>query len=294
MSARRRSARGAAAIRLVGLVGLSIAAAAMGVAFYGPREAPSSGTPAIPAQGEESDPSLRRIGAGTAARSVNEGSFEVIDPSVLAADQRDDFEVPALSAAPRTAVAGRPKLVLVLDTSGSMSAEMAEGDTSRAEALRAGVEVLLRNDDAVDFGLVLFDHRIRQVVPIARNNRGAIMAALGRASPGAGTCYDALGTADELLRGEPDTGRYVLFATDGAANPGCSDGRREAAALRAAGATIFTVSLGAGGPFLDHIRSLAGHTGLKTPAAYTFEPKTGFELRQIFASVIVGTPAAPL
>ncbi|MCK6571493.1 hypothetical protein L6V77_10420 [Myxococcota bacterium] len=49
MSARRRSARGAAAIRLVGLVGLSIAAAAMGVAFYGPREAPSSGTPAAQA-----------------------------------------------------------------------------------------------------------------------------------------------------------------------------------------------------------------------------------------------------
>jgi Mg-chelatase subunit ChlD len=246
------------------------------------------------AQDGELDPSLRRLGTGTGARSVQEGSFDVIDPSVLAADRRDELAVTAVDAAPRTAVTGRPKMVLVLDTSGSMSAKMADGDTSRAEALRAGVEVLLRNDGAVDFGLVLFDHRIREVVPIARANRRSIMAALGRASPGSGTCYDALATADELLRREPDTGRYVLFATDGVANRGGSDGSREAAALRAAGATIFTVSLGAGGPFLDHIRSLAGHTGPKTPAAYTFEPKTSFESRQIFASVIVGTPAAPL
>ncbi len=88
----------------------------------------------------------------------------------------------------------RPAVVLVLDSSGSMG-EFIDG-VVKMEAAKKAVERLLEvAPEEIDFGLVVFESRIKLAVPIT-GNRSRILGEMGKIEAGGGTGYGpALSTA---------------------------------------------------------------------------------------------------
>ena len=140
-----------------------------------------------------------------------------------------------------------PKLVLVLDYSGSMAAQF--GGTSRIDALRTAVFGLLDQELDVEYGLVLFDAGVSTVVAVDDDRRQDDIrnAMLGR-GPGGRTNYaDPTRRATQLLLNEENTGYYILFVGDGEPNAP-NNARRSALdasnAARGSDVSIFTLFIG--------------------------------------------------
>lgn len=100
----------------------------------------------------------------------------------------------------------RPKLMLVLDYSGSMSIEFGGG--SRTDSLRRAVTQLLDQELRVEYGLVMFTDRIVNTIPIDDDPRQRdIVNAINDRGPGGGTKYGGpIGRATNMLRATEDTG----------------------------------------------------------------------------------------
>ncbi len=91
-------------------------------------------------------------------------------------------------------IKANPGVVIVLDSSGSMGDSM--GTATKIEAAKKAVVKLLEAaPENVDFGLVVFESQVKQVVPIT-GNRTKIFDELNRVAAGGGTGYGpALSTA---------------------------------------------------------------------------------------------------
>jgi VWFA-related protein len=107
-------------------------------------------------------------------------------------------------------------VVLAMDISGSM----ARG-RKMDEAKQAALVFLDRLDERADVGLILFDHEIKQAIPLARDpakqkeHRNELRGIVNNAKPSGGTAYlDATVKAVEMLKGT-DGRRVVVVMTDG-------------------------------------------------------------------------------
>lgn len=239
-------------------------------------------------------PVARKVGAGATASYVFEYETAEINVQVptglmdlqnveVQTEVRGQVDHHYLPAEER-----RPKFVLVLDYSGSMGARFGGGN--RTAALKDAVATLMGRGYRIDYGAVIFDNEIMATVPIAQNNERAVLAQVNRFGPSGGTCYHGLATALGMLRNTPNTGYYVLFATDGAPNNGCSDGRGEAVQLWNNDVTIFTLNIGAGGAQRDLLHWLSGPPNRRHNPGYSFEAGNPAQLRETFDRIMGRIP----
>jgi hypothetical protein len=136
----------------------------------------------------------------------------------------------------------KPRLVMVLDYSGSMQAPMVNdpGGRSSVAVLRDSVRVLLGLNLPVIYGAVFFDSGVSKVA-MGPEAPDQIRQRLGRQPANLTNTAGALHAAFEILRDtpkdDPEQANYVLLVSDG--QPTCcgngdvvADARAEAAQLR--------------------------------------------------------------
>ncbi len=181
----------------------------------------------------------------------------------------------------------RPKLVLVLDYSGSMSAGFG-GGRSRIDALRAAVLGLLDQQLRVEYGLVMFNSGIIRTVGIDADDRQQdIRDAITGRGPGGGTIYgDAIARAAQMLNQTEDTGWYILFVTDGYPNNGAGPSLQAADAARGREVTLFTLNVGGGGAQRQLLIDMAGPPGDPGNQDYYFSAGNDAQLQQTFRQIV--------
>jgi hypothetical protein len=222
-------------------------------------------------------------GGGIARRTIDVPTRLFDTPSVEVNAAADSF---ATESVIEQVEERRPKFVLVLDVSGSMGTNFG-GGRSRCGAQQAAVAGLMSRGYRVDYGAVLFAQGVQGVIPIAPGNEQAIVNMLnGYGCPGSATNYAAgLGRALQLFQATVDTGRYTLFATDGAFNQG-GDGRPQAQALWNNEATVFSLNIGAQGNFRDNLIALSGNSDNPGCRNYAFEAANTNELLDTFDDIV--------
>jgi len=124
-----------------------------------------------------------------------------------------------------------PKLVLVLDYSGSMDASFGGGQT-RLQALRSAVNTLLDMNLEIHYGLVLYSDDVLGTVAVSDNSVAAIRGAIGRGAANMTCSSCGLNRAGELLRATDVKGRHGLSGSDGLPNNGGGTGGMTTAADR--------------------------------------------------------------
>jgi hypothetical protein len=146
-----------------------------------------------------------------------------------------------------TAMERRPKLVLVLDFSGSMADRFwADPSKVKINVLKQAVSQLLAADLDVEYGSAFFDSNVFFSSNVGYNaSHPEIQGALNRYGPGSSTNTGAaIARGTQLLSVGEDTGRYMLIVTDGEPTAGAGDPYTyaENAAVQAWGTdvTIFT------------------------------------------------------
>ena len=195
-----------------------------------------------------------------------------------------------------TDVSGTDQVMLVIDRSGSMSADREQaGDTrTRLEWAQAGARgfVTLQRDNGVELGLVSFSDTAESELPLRAvvadgsgiadtHEEGEFHEAIDALEPdGATAIGDALDEARSLLAGEPgDRTQAILLLSDGENNSGTHDPAEVSEELADAGIIVYTVPVGdaADGEALAEI---ADETG-----GEVYDSKTGFELPTIYADL---------
>lgn len=181
----------------------------------------------------------------------------------------------------------RPKLVLVLDYSGSMDSGF--GGRSRIQALKESINVLLDRDYHIDYGAVLFSSGIITTVPIGRNSVAAVRNAVNGHNAGGMTNYQAaLDTARGLFMNQPNQGYYVLFATDGQPTAGNGDGHHQADLLWDLDVTIYTLNIGAQDAFQDLLEDLSGTPAVRHDPNYSIPVQNAAAMRATFDNILAG------
>lgn len=145
-------------------------------------------------------------------------------------------------------------VMLVIDNSGSMSSLVGGGMRSQQEIANEGAAQAIETLDKSDYlGVIEFNSRHREVVPLARNIDAKNSAARVRAiSAGGGTnLYPALLKAmQELSRGEAEKAsvRHVIVLSDGRSEAPSGGDTFEslAARMHGRGITVSTISVGDG------------------------------------------------
>ena len=179
----------------------------------------------------------------------------------------------------------RPKFVMVLDYSGSMSHDFS-GDT-RIGALKAAVNGILAENFNIDYAVVLFESGLRGSVGFGANNVRAIRDMVNSNDPGGATNYTAgMQRAHQFLRNQEDTGLYVLFASDGAPNPANENGRNQANAMWNEGITTMTLNIGAGPGQRPNLIAISGRDGERANPDYMIEAATADALVQAFEDIV--------
>lgn len=179
-----------------------------------------------------------------------------------------------------------PKLVLVLDYSGSMAAGF--GGSSRIEALRRAVVDLLDLRLRVEYGLVMFNSGVITEVgidgdPVQNDIRQAI-----RRAAGGGTNYvHPMDAARRMLTRTQNSGYHILFISDGYPNEGPGPGLGAARRAWDEDVTIFTLFIG--DDSRDAQRILANMSGKPNNPGdpdYAFKANNQNELRETFRNII--------
>lgn len=184
-----------------------------------------------------------------------------------------------------------PKLVLVLDYSGSMGSNFGGGQT-RIQALRSAVRDLLDMNLEVQYGLVIYSSDVVDTVAVSDNSVAAIRAAISR-SEGGNTCTScALNRSGSLLRATNEKGRHVLLVSDGYPN----NGNGAAGATSASDAlrmndqtTVFSLEIKSAGAGLEQVmRRVAGPKGDPdgNEAGYYFSASNAAALRATFQQIV--------
>jgi Mg-chelatase subunit ChlD len=115
-----------------------------------------------------------------------------------------------------------PKLVMVLDYSGSMRSPFIDGGQSKIAALEASIHALLSTPLMVEYGAVFYASGILNRVAVEEANNEHIRDVMRDTNipnifQGEKTdTAEGLDVARQLLEGEENTGLYVLLVSDGA------------------------------------------------------------------------------
>jgi Mg-chelatase subunit ChlD len=181
-----------------------------------------------------------------AGASVAQSSFDTVDPK-------------------------RAKVVFVLDYSGSMDGTFEFERSQRLiDVLESNMANLLGLGLPVEIGAVLFSDDVLATVPVALDSAAQIISAMGRYdADGFTNTPEALARAADILRASPDTGRYIIFVSDG--QPAPDTNSRMATS--------------------QEIASLARNDNIRI---YTLEIRTGFnQILDQFMTAIAGGPTNP-
>ncbi len=140
-----------------------------------------------------------------------------------------------------------PKLVLVLDYSGSMSLPFSGGGSRAIDVLESSVEGLLNANLTIDYGAVFYSSNVFRTHAIGPSTPAQIVNTMSRYDAGGSTnTAAALSRASNILSAAPNTGRYILLVSDG--EPCCASNSFSAARAAAQAAwgrdvTIFTLEI---------------------------------------------------
>ncbi|HXK41805.1 MAG TPA: VWA domain-containing protein [Anaerolineae bacterium] len=154
-------------------------------------------------------------------------------------------------------------MVVVIDKSGSMAAPDAEGGTPKirlAAEAAARVSEALNDNDAL--AVVAYDDRPADTLgPVSGSERQLLIGRLSQLQAGGGGIYvrDGLAYARQLLAESfealSEQQRLVLLVADGSDAEQQAGALAQVAALRAQGAMVSVIAIGAGGdvPFLQEV-----------------------------------------
>jgi hypothetical protein len=185
-----------------------------------------------------------------------------------------------------------PRLVLVLDYSGSMAERLNDG-ALRLDVLEASIRDILDDGLRIEFAAAFFSSTLLDSVEFGPDALAEIRGALDRLGPDSATCTSCgLAEAYRLLQGQENTGFHVVLVSDGQPN----DGGGEAGALHEAerlwnelDAEIHSLHVGYGGgePFM---RNVAGTPSRHPHPRYFHSADDARELadalREIVASIV--------
>ncbi len=192
-----------------------------------------------------------------------------------------------------------PKLVLVLDYSGSMRANF--GSTTRLKELQKAVNALLDMELRVEYGAVLFSTDVLQTVAIDYDDRQQdIRNAISRSYANMTNYPVALRHATNLLLDTEDTGWYILFVTDGLPEWYRSSNHRDycgpecggpisldlADEIRAAGITIFTLFIGSDSQAEQLLRDMSGSSSRPGDPECAFVARNAEQLHETFRRIV--------
>lgn len=181
-----------------------------------------------------------------------------------------------------------PKLVLVLDYSGSMSLPFVGGG-SKIAALEASVAALLARGLMIDYGGVFYSSSVFRTVGIGPSAPGAINGIMATYGAGGGTnTTAALLAARNLLTPTDDTGWYVLLVSDGQPNSP-SSARNAAVNLWNNGITIFTLEIRDSPPIpalAVFMTDVAGSPSSRRDPSYHFVAETAADLADEFDRIV--------
>ncbi len=183
----------------------------------------------------------------------------------------------------------RPKLVLVLDYSGSMGAGFGNG--TRMDSLRSAVSGLISQRLRAEYGLVMFNSGVVNAINIdADDQQRDILDAINSRGPGGGTEYGGpiARAADMLVRTE-NTGWYILFVTDGQPNNGAGPSLRAADQAKDRDIGIFTLFIGSGGGPRNLLIDMSGtrdDPGGPGNDRYFFQAGNDAQLQQTFRQIV--------
>ncbi len=195
-------------------------------------------------------------------------------------------------------------MVIVIDKSGSMGASDAGGGTPKirlAAEAAARVAEALNDNDAL--AVVAYDDRPADTLgPVAGSERQLLVGRLSQLQAGGGGIYvrDSLAYARQLLAEsfEPlsEQQRHVLLVADGSDAEQQAGALAQVAALRAQGATVSVIAIGAGGdvPFLQDVARQGEGRFYLTERAADLPVIFTEELAHARRSYIVEQPFSPI
>jgi Mg-chelatase subunit ChlD len=196
-----------------------------------------------------------------------------------------------------------PKLVLVLDYSGSMSSPMRlDPNHTSISMLKRAVKTLLGLGYAIQYGAVLFSTGILGEVPVALGDEDAVRSTVeDHGLDDLTATWMGLARARELLEASPgDDKRFVLLVSDG--RPQDPDAaKREATKLWDDGTTIYTLHVDNSTPdevqpLHDFMVGVSGSPSSRHDETYYRRAAAGDTLQAIFATIgsEVGCIVGPL
>ncbi len=186
-----------------------------------------------------------------------------------------------------------PKLVLVLDYSGSMALPFSGGGARAIDVLEDSVEGLLNANLMIDYGAVFFSSNVFKTHAIGPSTPAQIINTMSRYDAGGSTnTAAALSRAANILSAAPNTGRYILLVSDG--EPCCSSSSFSAARAAAQAAwgrdvTIFTLEIRRSGSSsaLDHFMTdVAGSPTSRRDRNYHFVATSAAALVNEFRNIV--------
>jgi Flp pilus assembly protein TadG len=186
-----------------------------------------------------------------------------------------------------------PKLVLILDYSGSMNAPFFGGGDTKINVLENSVAGLLAADLMIDYGAAFYSGGVFATVgigPGAPAQINNVMAANG--AGGVTNTAAALGAGRNLLTAAENTGRYALLVSDGA--PCCSadsvtQAKNTAPSLWDNDITIFTLEIRDNPPvasLAQFMTDVAGSPSSRGDAAFHFVAESAADLVDKFKKIV--------
>jgi hypothetical protein len=189
-----------------------------------------------------------------------------------------------------------PKLVLVLDTTGSMNCPFndpscGDGHPTKFEVLRDSVNELFAKDLDIEYGAVFFNTSSHHVVAIGPSAPAAISANMAAITPsGMTSIHKGLNRAAEVLAASgEDHGRYVILLSDGEptepeGTEGANLAKAAAAAVWAQNASIFTLAI----PYADYdlMAQMSGSPDSHPDSHYAYKALSATTLADEFGSII--------
>lgn len=186
-----------------------------------------------------------------------------------------------------------PKLVLVLDYSGSMSLPFSGGGARAIDVLEDSVEGLLNADLMIEYGAAFYSSGVFRTHGVGPGAPAQIVDTMSRYDAG-GVTNTAAGitTATNVLRAAPNTGRYILLVSDG--EPCCASNSFSAARAAAARAwgedvTIFTLEIrrrGSSSALDRFMTDVAGSPTSRGDRNYHFVATTAADLIDEFENIV--------
>ncbi len=186
-----------------------------------------------------------------------------------------------------------PKLVLVLDYSGSMSSPFSGGGGRAIDVLEASVRGLLAADLRIDYGGVFYSTNVFRTHAISDAAPGQIASTMDTFDAGGTTnTASAITAARNLLSGADDTGRFILVVSDGepcCASNSFSAARNAANAAWNIGATIFTLEIrrsGSSAALDQFMTDIAGEPTSRGDRNFHFVATSASDLADEFNEIV--------